>query len=111
MLLPRDGYHLASSIRMRNFDYRWDTRYGRNWTGVPALNSAKSISYSGVYSTIASVQNYYAPADGKHSAVAQDGSVGVYISKTPSARFATPGTGATTDAWTGIHYTSPHPIP
>jgi hypothetical protein len=37
--------------------------------------------------------------------------VGVWIPSTPSARFATPGTGAASDAWIGIHYLSPHPIP
>lgn len=110
MLLPRDGYHLAGSIRMRNFDYRWDTRYPRNLTGIPALNSAKSTSYSSVYSTIASIDDYYAPVSGEHRAVAQNGSVGVYIPNTPAARFATPGTGAASDAWIGIHYVSPHPL-
>lgn len=111
MLLPRDGHHLASSLELRNFDYRWDARFPRGLTGVPALSSAKVTRYVGVYSTVPSVRTFTAPAPRQHAAVPQDGSVGVVVPGAPSERFAAPGAGAASDRWTGIHYRSPHPMP
>jgi hypothetical protein len=112
---PRDGYSAANSIILRRFDYRLDPRYTPNpngtryWTGGPVMHSAKAYSYDRVYLGLDVVREY--SASGSASTKSCDGSASIHCPVFPSGpdRFASPGTGAVSDAWTGMNYVSPHP--
>lgn len=116
MLDSRDGYSLANSITMRRFDFRMDPRYTPNpktgggyWTGGPVMHSAKTYSYDRVYLDHDVVRQYSATRT--ITSPPCDGSTGVHCSALPPGpdRYASPGTGAVTNAWTGLNYVSPHP--
>jgi hypothetical protein len=109
--LARDGYYLANSITMRNWDYRMDTRWTPVVFGGPVMHNAKSFSYSNVYLGRDVVRQYDLNTScGSGCVQSCDGSSGIDCPVTPpSTRFASPGTSGASNAWTGMNYVSPWP--
>jgi hypothetical protein len=115
VLSPRQGYHLATSIALRRFDYRMDARYRPNssgsgsWTGAAVMHSAKAYSYEQVYLHAAREVVESDPDGLAHYPPDDAGRISSQGTLPGANRFASPGTGPASSAWTGIHYVSPHP--
>ena len=118
ILQPRQGMYLANSVTIRRFDYRKDYRYSPNpvatggfYEGGAIMHSAKAYHYDQVYLVDNEAPYEMTPALGDRFASVRPpcNSGGIFCAAAPAGnRFASPGVGNTSAAWTGLNYVSPH---